>query len=104
MRIGAGAALLLGEEGVEGALPARVGTREDGRQGGLSGGHRGLLDEEERPHDLCSGSQIYQALCVNGGELGPAQWRTVGVLVRVPSGPASCTKPRILVLTLVLAM
>ena len=61
---GAGAALLLGEEGVERALPARVGTREDGRQS-LSGGHRGLLDEEERPHDLCSGSQIYQALCVN---------------------------------------
>ena len=30
--VGAGAALFLGEEGVEGALPARVGTREDGRQ------------------------------------------------------------------------
>ena len=40
--VGAGAALLLGEEGVEGALPARVGTGEDGRQG-LSGGHGGLL-------------------------------------------------------------
>ena len=62
--VGAGAALFLGEEGVEGALPARVGTREDGRQS-LSGGHGGLLDEEERPHDLCSGLQIYQALCVN---------------------------------------
>ena len=34
--VGAGAALLLGEEGVERALPARVGTREDGRQS-LSG-------------------------------------------------------------------
>ena len=32
--VGAGAALFLGEEGVEGAFPARVGTREDGRQGG----------------------------------------------------------------------
>ena len=40
--VGAGAALLLGEEGVERALPARFGTREDGRQS-LSGGHRGLL-------------------------------------------------------------
>ena len=40
--VGAGAALLRGEEGVERALPARVGTREDGRQG-LSGGHGGLL-------------------------------------------------------------
>ena len=61
--VGAGAALFLGEEGVEGAFPARVGTREDGGQG-LSGGHGGLL-WEERPHDLCSGLQIYQALCVN---------------------------------------
>ena len=34
--VGAGAALLLGEEGVEGAFPARVGTREDGGQS-LSG-------------------------------------------------------------------
>ena len=40
--VGAGAALFLGQEGVERALPARVGTREDGRQG-LSGGHGGLL-------------------------------------------------------------
>ena len=56
--VGAGAALFLGEEGVEGAFPARgARTREDGRQS-LSGGHRGLLDEEERPHDLCSGLQI----------------------------------------------
>ena len=63
--VGAGAALFLGEEGVERALPARgVGIGEDGRQG-LSGGHGGLLDEEERPHDLCSGLRIYQALCVN---------------------------------------
>ena len=29
--VGAGAALFLGEEGVERAFPARVGTREDGR-------------------------------------------------------------------------
>ena len=28
--VGAGAALFLGEEGVEGALPASVGAREDG--------------------------------------------------------------------------
>ena len=40
--VGAGAALFLGEEGVEGALSARVGTREDGRQS-LSGRHGGLL-------------------------------------------------------------
>ena len=32
--VGAGAALFRGEEGVERALPARVGTREDGRQSG----------------------------------------------------------------------
>ena len=36
----------------------------------LSGGHVGLLDEEERPHDLCSGLEIYQALCVNRGVSG----------------------------------
>ena len=41
--VGARAALFLGEEGVERALPARVGTREDGGQGGLSGDHSGLL-------------------------------------------------------------
>ena len=41
--VGAGAALFLGEEGVEGAFPARVGTGEDGGQGGLSGRHGGLL-------------------------------------------------------------
>ena len=55
--VGAGAALLLGEEGVEGAFPRGARAREDGRQS-LSGGHRGLIDEEERPHDLCSGLQI----------------------------------------------
>ena len=41
--VGAGAALFRGEEGVEGALPGGARTREDGRQGGLSGGHGGLL-------------------------------------------------------------
>ena len=55
--VGAGAALLLGEEGVEGAFPGGARAREDGRQS-LSGRHSGLLDEEERPHDLCSGLQI----------------------------------------------
>ena len=41
--VGAGAALFLGEEGVERAFPASVGTGEDGRESGLSGGHEGLL-------------------------------------------------------------
>ena len=40
--VGAGAALFLGEEGVERALPSGARTREDGRQG-LSGRHGGLL-------------------------------------------------------------
>ena len=40
--VGAGAALFLGEEGVERAFPARVGTGEDGGQS-LSGRHGGLL-------------------------------------------------------------
>ncbi len=40
--VGAGAALFLGEEGVEGAFPRGARTREDGRQG-LSGRHGGLL-------------------------------------------------------------
>ena len=39
---GAGAALFLGEEGVEGAFPDGARTGEDGRQG-LSGRHGGLL-------------------------------------------------------------
>ena len=69
--VGAGAALLRGEEGVERAFPGGARAREDGRQS-LSGRHRGLLDEEERPHDLCSGLQIYQALCVNRVDGGPA--------------------------------
>ena len=40
--VGAGAALLRGEEGVEGAFPRGARTGEDGRQG-LSGRHGGLL-------------------------------------------------------------
>ena len=40
--VGAGAALFLGEEGVEGAFPRGARTGEDGRQG-LSGRHGGLL-------------------------------------------------------------
>ena len=40
---GAGAALLLGEEGVEAAFPDRARAREDGGQSGLSGRHSGLL-------------------------------------------------------------
>ena len=40
--VGAGAALLLSEEGVERAFPSRVRTREDGGQS-LSGRHGGLL-------------------------------------------------------------